>query len=312
VTRVSIQQHLFMLMLNYLAALFWLVLAGSTVSGHWFWHWSLAPVAMLLAAALTAGVARHAPSVSFVKIVMAGPAICTAAMWLLQQVLGSESVLPNWASSPLVLWFLALLGHQGWQALRRDQAAGPQARLQRLGQGLCHLARLGQAALLIYALLFLVLLYSAAAGTKGSDDRFAVLAGTTLDPGTVRTTLDWAMALLHSGHGWVVSVAMGAVFAVQLWTLQQLHALGQSLLRSEPLSNEVAAHLRIMAHGMLAFVLVDALLPGLLAWPLLDTLHLRFSMAAAFLGSCGVIGLYAMAILIEEGARAAAENRAFV
>ncbi|MGE4070655.1 MAG: hypothetical protein AB7E72_05715 [Lysobacterales bacterium] len=310
--KLPIQHQLFMLTMYYPAALFWLVLFGSAVSGHGFWHWSLVPVAMLIALAVTSGSAQRTPSWTFLKIGVIGPAICMSAVWMLQLILGTEGVLPNRSSQPLALVLLGLFASLSWQALRRDQSAGPEARLQRLGRGLSHLARLGQAALMIYALLFLLLLYAAAAGTTGSADKFAALAGATLAPDPVRTTLNWAIALLHAGHGWVVSIAMGSVFAVQLWTLQQLHALGLSLLQAEPLSDHVAARLRGMVYGIVAFVLVDALLPGLLAWPLLGTLHLRFSMASVFLGCCGAICLYAMAILIEEGSRAAAENRAFI
>lgn len=309
-TKLPLQQQLFMLMLYFPAALFWIVLTALLLSGGWFWHWSFAPLAMLLALGLEQ---RQAPPPwTFMRLCVLGPALCVVGVVALQRLLGASGPLPQWILLPVVLMLLAIWVIQAWRALRRDRADGPHARLQRLGTGLGHLARLGQGALVVYALLFLLLLHAAAGGAAGSSEKFADLAAATLNPAAAQSTLSWAAALLQAGHGWVVGVALGAVYAVQLWTLQRLHALGQSLLRSEPMSEDVAARFRAMAQGILAFVLVDALLPGLLAWPLLDTFYPRFSMTGLFLGGCAVVCLHAIAILIEDAARIAAENRAFV
>lgn len=309
-TKLPIQQQLSMLMMYYMAAVFWIVLTALLLNGDWFWHWSFAPLAMLLALVLGQRGEHLAPWAFEVGVI--GPALCVATVVPLQLLLGVSDPLPQWSLLPVFLMLLAAWGNRAWQALRRDHAGGPNARLQRLGAGLRDLARLGQAALVLYALWFLVLLYAAAAGRDGTADKFAYLAGVTLEPAAAQSTLSWAVALLQAGHGWVVGVALGAVYAVQLWTLQRLHALGISLLRAEPLSQDVAARFRAMAHAILAFVLVDALLPGLLAWPLLDTLYLRFGMTGLFVGGCAVVCLHAIAILIEEGSRMATENRAFV
>lgn len=314
--KTTVQDKLFvLLMLCYPAALFWIMVPALLVNRQWFWHWSFAPLAMVLATAIMWRLflreAQRAPALILLQIGVFGPGICVTLVFVLEQFLGAQQPLPNWLLVPQFLLLLALLGTRAWKTLRRD-AAGSQARLRRLGTGLGHLARLGQGTLVIYALLFLLLLHGAAKGSASSIDTFYSLAGATLDVGAAQSTLAWAAGLLRIGHGWVVSVALGAVYAVQLWTLQQLHALGQSLLRSEPLSDEVAARFRTMAHAILAFVLADALLPGLLGWPLLEVPYLRFSMAAVFAGGCAVVCLYAIAILIEEGSRLANENRAFV
>lgn len=309
--KLPLQHQLFMLTMYYPAALFWIVLTALLVNGGWYWHWSFAPVAMLLALALGLRGALLARFWAF-EVGVIGPCICVCGVLMLQQLLGASAPLPSWILLPSLLLILALSGNLAWQALRRDRAGGPNARVRRLGSGLRDLARLGQAALVVYALLFLLLLYGAAGGPGGNAEVFTNFAGVTLSPAAAQSTLSWAAALLHAGHGWVVGVALGAVYAVQLWTLQRLHALGQSLLRSEPMSEDVAARFRAMAQGILAFVLVDALLPGLLAWPLLDTFYPRFSMNGVFLGGCAVVCLHAIAILIEEASRIATENRAFV